>query len=143
MANITKQFAELLGVKLEEEFELTRVSDGKPLNKLYRITENEGLMVYSECVKNWMQCDGEKELLLGSYEIIKQPYKPRKGEKYWALDGFNKLTAGRYKWGDTLYDYIRLKSGLVFRTETEAIEARPRVYRELTGKEWAEYVTEN
>lgn len=144
MANITKQFAELLGVELEEEFDTLCTWNGQEAECRYKITEKEGLVYYNEQFDAWYHADTDyRYILSGEYEIIKQPYKPRKGEEYWALDGFSRLTAGRYRWEDSLYDYIRLKSGLVFHTRAEAVEAIPRVYRELTGKEWAEDVTEN
>ena len=138
MANYMEQVAEMLGVELDEEFEaIDSYLVGRVEKVKCKIIES-GLCIYSNREENWL-CD---HLMLGqiltgddSVEIIKPPFVPKKGVMYWTYVCDN-FTVESDKWDDFATDHVRLKCGMVFRTKKEAIAARPRVYKELTGKEW-------
>lgn len=69
-------------------------------------------------------------LLRGECEIIKLPWKPKKGEKYWSfLPGAWMVTW--YTWDDSPIDFAFYKVGWVFRTKEEAEAALPAVAKEL------------
>lgn len=75
-------------------------------------------------------------LLNGTYEVVKIPFYPEKGETYYTYgDNWNVLEA---EWHNTTFDYINLKLSLIFKTKEEAQEALPKVYKSLTGGEWTE-----
>lgn len=138
--NYMKQVAEMLGVELNEEFDVCESClDWKKQLVKCKITES-GLLVYSNHEKNWF-CD---HLMLGqilskddSIEIKKPPFVPKKNDIYWTVAS-KKFNAKRETWDDYAIDYARLKCGMVFRTENEAVDARPRIYEELTGKKWSD-----
>ena len=67
MANYMEKIAQMLGVELEEEFNIYRDK------ALYKFTEH-GLLAYSKENQNWMRTYGLLEkLLTGKVEIIKKP----------------------------------------------------------------------
>lgn len=70
-------------------------------------------------------------------EIVKLPYEPKYGDLYWTYwrEDFSVI---RDYWRNTTTDYAFKLAGIVFRTQGEALEARPAKYKELTGKEWEE-----
>lgn len=90
-------------------------------------------------VPEWIRADDEVliELIYGNSEIIKPPFKPKYGEEYWTYYGSH-FWVGEAIWHEEVADYERKAAGIAFRTEKEAIEARPGKYRELTGKKWKE-----
>lgn len=131
MANYMKKVAEMLGVELGEEFKVA--NKGTESRYVYRLTESgcESLYEGTWDVAKMVLCS----ILHGDAEVRKLPYKPKKGDEYFSYyrEDFD---VGRGVWSDHPADYARLKCGMVFRTEEEAIEARSRIYRELIDKEW-------
>lgn len=76
-------------------------------------------------------------LLRGEYNVVKLPWKPKYGEKYYTFTG-NNFDVINGMWQHHAEAYAKLKSGMIFRTEAEAIKERPRIYKELTGNEWSD-----
>ena len=72
-----------------------------------------------------------------SIEIKKPPFVPKKNDIYWTVAS-KTFKAIRETWNDNAIDYARLKCGMVFRNENDAIAARPRIYEDLTGKKWGD-----
>lgn len=66
----------------------------------------------------------------------KIPFEPKEGEQYWTYVG--DWTVICELWDGDAYDYIHKAAGCVFRTEKEAVEARPERYKALTGRDWSE-----
>lgn len=86
MENKMEQVAQLLGVTIGEEFTI-RMQNGKPTNDLYRLT-NSGLKVFID--SDWTESPGVLAILLrGIAEIIKLPWIPKNGSKYFfvSFDG--------------------------------------------------------
>ena len=141
MANYMKQVAEMLGVELGEEFELEDASDGTVHEGvIFRLTK-QGMEVYIGAPNTlWMCADNDLlSLLVGhvGVRILKKPWKPKNREKYWTYNE-ERFSIVESKWDGWSYEFALLKCGMVFRTEEEAIAARPRIYKELTGEEWEE-----
>lgn len=114
-----KQFAEMLGVELEEEFKLKPSCLEKPWNCLYRFSKDGLENKYSDGV--WRKCEkgAIDSILIGQTEVIKIPWKPKKGEAYWHYSkGWEQATFR--KWEGTLDDLCTWKCGSCFRTEEEA-----------------------
>lgn len=116
--NYYKQVAEMLGVELEEEFKLKADCMEKPWNNLYRISENG--FEYKSIHENWENDDhyALSEILSGKKEIVKIPWKPKKGETYWYY-----IDAKRVDWtywNSKLFDLLNWKMGNCFQTEEEA-----------------------
>lgn len=135
MENYMKQVAEMLGVELGEKFKTEYA--GNESKSMFRITER-GCEHFNGVFWDFAPIVLES-ILLGEEKVKKLPYKPKKEEMYWTYDSLRQeFFPYKTMWMNTVQDYARLKCGMVFRTEEEAIEARPRIYRELTGKEWKE-----
>lgn len=108
MGSKMEAVAELLGVKIDEEFDI----EGHAYNP-HRLTYVEML-----------DCNGTLEsralvkLLRGEYKIVKRPFKPREGEDYWYVGGVGTIcsTSNLHE----TRDYLRISSGNCFRTREEA-----------------------
>lgn len=115
-----KQFAEMLGLELEQEFVLTDV-DGKIKDwYTYKITEN-GIFYKSKISEDWIKDKPivVEELLNGCIKAVPKPWKPEKGDKYfYYAKAFGQTV---YKiWIDENYDLLLWRVGNCFRTEEEA-----------------------
>ena len=117
--NYYKQIAEMLGVELEEEFKLKPSCLEKPWNSLYRFSTDGLENKYSDL--SWVKCEkgAIDNILIGQTEVIKIPWKPKKGEAYWHYSkGWEQATFR--KWEGTIDDLCTWKCGSCFRTEEEA-----------------------
>ncbi len=136
--NYMKQVAEMLGVSMNEEFEvLDKYYDGRVEIFKCKITEC-GMYVGNE--EDWIyNHEMLAKILAGdnSIEIKKPPFVPRVFDTYWTITN-KTFHVKRETWDDHAIDYARMKCGMVFRTKNEAIDARPRIYEELTGKKWSD-----
>lgn len=110
MANIMKDVAKLLGVKLEEEFEIEQY------NCTYVLRETglheHGLVSYP-CVKTM------NDLLTGVLTIKRNPWNPCYGDTYWITDGI-----GTYdkRWENSVADWNAYKIGNCYPTQDAAKE---------------------
>ena len=115
--NYYKQFAEMLGLELEQEFVITDL-DGKRKDTItYKFTE-DGLFSKANdlSVKVTLILD---LLLRGEYKAVPKPWKPKYGEQYWSYS-FRSNQARCSLFGDYVEDYAMWKSGNCFSTEEEA-----------------------
>ena len=131
--NLMPLIAKELGVEIEEEFKITNDYDF-----YYKFTLND-LLVRDKNEEDWYVSDDEVfiALIRGEEEILKLPFCPNYNEQYWTYKGGRFSTATDI-WKGFTYDYISKACGCVFRTKEEAIRERPRIYKELTGKDWSE-----
>lgn len=117
--NYWKQFAEMLGLELEQEFILTD-TDGKKINYAsYKITEN-GMYFKGGKSDSWFSETAIflKNLLNGEYKVVPKPWKPKYGKAYWYY-----LDAKRVDWtcwNSKVLDLLNWKIGNCFQTEEEA-----------------------
>ena len=119
--NYYKQFAEMLGLELEQEFVLTDVDGERKDKYTYKITE-DGLL-YKSPTFNWAisSLGTIGKLLDGDVKAVPKPWKPKKGETYWYYP--NPIYFGvinSYVWNDDLTDLLFWKVGNCFKTEEEA-----------------------
>lgn len=134
MANIAKMF----GVELGEEFVL---NTGYGIR--YKFT-HDGLAV--QCEKNgvWYRArDVEEGLLLGKSEIIKLPWKPEDGDKYFYVSWHyfaNRAIFTSSSVFSTMSETecLRVDIGNCFKTRDEAEAQKYEVFKRLTGKDWHE-----
>ena len=136
--NYYKQFAEMLGLELEQEFVITDV-DGNRKNKYtYKITE-DGLL-YKSTIFNWAisSLGTIANLLDGDIKAVPKPWKPKKGDIYsyyinsTYFDGINSR-----RWTDEDLDLLLWKSGNCFKTEEEA-KTKGKEIMEQIQKEYEE-----
>ena len=128
--NLIPIIAENLGVEIGEEFAFeTNVID----ELVCRFTDKELQM--KKHTEEWVKAPISLNYFC-QQKIIKLPFRPHKGEKFWTYDMNWRIC--EWTWLDNFEDYCRKAMGCVFRTKEEAIATRPAKYRELTGKEWKE-----
>lgn len=132
-----KEVAKLLGVELNEEFEML----GDPTTK-YRLTEVDD---FDHCfeIKDddkdyWRRpYDDEgyaslEDLICGRYAIKKLPWKPKPDDTYYRpAFNFGEPCPMRHTWKASVLDLAIWKAGLVFRTKDEAEEAGVKRVEEL------------
>lgn len=118
--NYWKQFAEMLGLELGEEFVLTDSYGERKDGGTYKITENGVYYKYPISSEWFTEPLKTIERLLNGCDIaVPKPWKPEKGDRYWyyseAWDEENCVM-----WKGEFSDLLLWKSGNCFRTEKEA-----------------------
>ena len=133
--NLIPQIAKMLGVEIGEEFKVDRYE----YNGLtFKFAENM-LMSRSDLKgAEWgITYVILSELLAGDAEIVKIPWKPKKGEKYWGF-WYSQLNDAwlvvLYTWSNNPDDFAFYKAGWVFHTKKEAEDALPKVAAEFDVK---------
>ena len=120
MAEVAKMF----GVELGESFKITSDTQGDYQN-YYRFTENN-CIEFSDDGVEWKMTTAAallKYILMGDIRIVKLPWKPRKGEKYYIpyISTQQKGMHVTYYWNDDHIDIEHYRMGLVCKTPEEAI----------------------
>lgn len=122
MANHMKEVAELLGVKVEEVFQV----DGDPSIKdcFFKFSDNDlQLSAVNGGNDTWAVASDTSllGLLYGRLRIRKLPRKPAIGDMYCYPDLLTPLLWGTCSWRDNIFDNYRFQHGFVFATREEAI----------------------
>ena len=128
--NLIPQIAQMLGVEIGEEFKVDRYEyDGMTC----KFAENM-LMSRSDLKgAEWGITDVIlSTLLAGDAEIVKLPWKPKKGETYYTFELLNgKWIVHLLWWAEVPCHYALLDKGWVYRTKAEAETALPKVAAEM------------
>ena len=137
--NIIEEVAHQLGVELEEEFKVKYYSSAPAVDgSLYKFIES-GLQ--QKLDGRWIRNDSMLQALLnGAYEIVKIPWAPKHGDKYYHL-GFTivkKLAVCVRMWEETEIDYALKNAGMIYRTSQECEKHLSEDYKRLTGRERVE-----
>lgn len=135
--NYWKQFAEMLGLELEQEFSLVR-PDGKQENEnTYKIIE-DGIYYKSERHSAWWAPSAEilEFLLMGDIKAVPKPWKPKEGKEYWYYSEAWKQGIST-KWESGIQDLFFWKAGNCFRAKEEA-DAKGKEIIEQIRKEFEE-----
>lgn len=137
--NKWKEFAEMLGLELEQEFVLTDFDGNRKDKCTYKITENGFLSKPPESI-DWSVmpiCTFTiVNLLSGNIKAFAKPWKPKKGDKYWYYSIYIDETCSRM-WMDGSVDFILWKIGICFKTKEEA-ESKGKEIMEQIQKEYDE-----
>ena len=136
--------AALLDVKLNEEFMVKISAPNKMMPYIYKIS-NSGLN-YRFMNDSYFAVDtgGLSTLLTGEAEIIKLPWKPKDGERYYHVSWLKTCNKWMIYAERTQYlvqcdtDNLRVDTGNCFRTKEEAEAAKFDIFERLTGKKWDE-----
>jgi hypothetical protein len=126
--NLIPQIAKMLGVELGEEFKI-KGYDGLT----YKLTDAglELTTVDGQKTK-WFDRGALNSLLKGKMEIVKLPWKPKKGETIYSFTlVYGNWVVYSYVWLNSPCDYALLGKGWVYRTEAEAQAALPKVAAEI------------
>lgn len=129
--NLIPEIAKLLGVELGEEFKV------KGEDETTYIFTDDGLKLIYDGGIGIVEISSDAAfaaLVNGKDEIVKLPWKPKKGEKYWGFwyssvnDAWLVLL---YTWTNNPADFALYKAGWVYRTRAEAEAALPAVAAEM------------
>lgn len=122
--NLIPEIARMLGVELGEEFKIKGYDptcwfdlDGLHFD-VWVAEDEEDAMLHN--------------LLCGEAEIIKLPWKPKKGDVYFTFGLLgDKWVVRSLWWGGFPEEYALLSKGWMYRTEKEVQAALPTVAKEL------------
>ena len=136
--NYYKQFAEMIGLELDQEFVLTDDYGNRKDKYTYKITE-DGLL-YKSPTFNWAisSLGTIGKLLDGDAKAVPKPWKPKKGDNYsyyinsTYFEGINSCM-----WTDECLDLLHWKVGNCFKTEEEA-KTKGKEIMEKIQKEYEE-----
>lgn len=129
--NYMAEVAKMLGVELGEEFNLKDCSGEAESTNRFKITM-DGLHEFWD--NTWMHHDWIGDLLIGEYEIVKLPWKPKKGDDYYFPSVADK-NVDIYDWRGDNFDYAIKALGMCYRTRKEAEEHFAEDYKKLTEGE--------
>ena len=132
-----KQFAEMLGLELEQEFRLVNPDGTKVDNDLYKIRE-DGLFYKKRKDGVWLSEPSTtlSSLLQGLCKVVTKPWKPKYGEQYWSYSTKINGTCCNTFW-ELIEDYAMWKSGNCFNNNEEA-ETKGKEIMEQLKKEYEE-----
>ena len=128
--NLIPEICKMLGVEIGEKFKI------KGYKLTYMITDDKWLMATDDSSETgWTPANTLfVDLLNGDVEIVKLPWKPKNGEKYWGFL-YSSLNDAwvlcLYTWGNSPDDFAFYKAGWVFRTKEEAKAALHAVAKEM------------
>lgn len=135
--NYYKQFAEMLGLELGQEFVITDDDGKRQGNNTYEITE-DGISV-KKPTNIGLCCRIPAiftNVLDGNYKVVPVPWKPKKDDQCWFYTAaWNDATF--WKWKGDYTDLMLWKVGNCFRTEEEA-ETKGKKIIEQIQKEYEE-----
>lgn len=131
--NIMPEILKSLGVDYGEKFKLHN-KEYTFGDDLFMFDKDEGLVrVCSNGVFERLNNAALYDILNGSYEIVKLPYRPQMGDKYWMLDLCEGVHIVDYIWDGHIQDFAGLKMGIVYRTKAEAEAHMIEDYKKVTG----------
>ena len=128
--NYMADVAKMLGVEIGEEFNLKNCSAEVVCTHRFKLTMG-GLCEFRD--NTWVCHDTIGDLLTGEYEIVKLPWKPKKGEDYY-YPNVNEMSVDIYDWRGDIFDYAIKALGMCYRTKEEAEAHFAEDYKKLTGE---------
>lgn len=125
--NLIPQIAQMLGVEIGEDFKIKGYTE-----QTYRFDADGLKVIYSCLMKKTFANAMLGNLLAGKVEIVKLPWKPKKGDAYYTFEIFRgKWVVRSLWWTGAPCTYALLDKGWVFRTKEEAEDALPKVAAEM------------
>lgn len=127
--NLIPQIAQMLGVELGEEFKV------KGDDETTYIFTDDGLKLTYDGGIGIVEISSDvafAALVKGTDEIVKLPWKPKKGDVYFTFELLGgKWVVRSFWWGGFPNEYALLDKGWVYHTCEEAEAALPKVAAEL------------
>lgn len=127
--NLIPEICKMLGVELGEEFKIKGYNGVtyRFANDGLRLTHDDGSRKF-DTTANMALID----LLSGIAEIIKLPWKPKKGDTYYTFELLGDKWGVRSSWwGGSPDEYALLEKGWIYRSQEEAEAALPKVAKEM------------
>ena len=127
--NLIPEIAQMLGVEIGEDFKIKGYNE-----QTYRFDADGLKVIYSCLMKKRLTFANVmlSSLLAGKVEIVKLPWKPKKGETYYTFELLgDKWVVRSSRWGGFPNEYALLDKGWVYRSQAEAEAALPTVAKEM------------
>ena len=134
--NLIPKICEMLGVEIGERFYIS--SEKKIEGAYYYFSSTELLYHVPNRLTDCAQYRSLADLIYGDEKIIKLPFEPKKGEKYFVVSIVDKSVCSCL-WDGHTTDYCYKACGNCFRTEKEAEKHKYEIYEKLTGRKWEEH----
>jgi hypothetical protein len=136
--NLIPMIAKELGVEVGEEF---RIKDESGIDEDFHRFTDCGLVYYDQAMCEWQESARIIDLIDGRAEVVKKPFEPKDGERYWYVYWnytleYPCVTDIAFEDSDMCYHHIYC--GNCFRTKTEAEMRKYEIYEKLTGRKWEE-----
>lgn len=128
--NLIPQIAEMLGVALGEEFKVK----GDDYELTYIFTDDGLKITYAGGIEISQVSTNSAfvALVMGEDEIVKLPWKPKKGEDYYTFGGSDgSWRVSQQHWTCHPFDLALFEKGWVYRTRAEAEAALHAVAAEI------------
>lgn len=130
--NLIPQIAQMLGVELGEEFKVVHKVVYKTGFEIMCNFTKEGVFVHEEGCSGKYDKELLADIICGKAEIVKLPWKPKKGETYYTFELLGDTWVVRsFWWGGFPNEYALLDKGWVYRSQAEAEAALPKVATEM------------
>ena len=128
--NLIPEIARMLGVEIEEEFKVDRYEyNGLTCKFAENMLMSRSDLKGAEWGITYVLLS---ELLAGDAEIVKIPWKPKKGDAYYTFEIFRgKWVVRSLWWAEVPCNYALLDKGWVYRTKEEAEDALTKVAAEM------------
>lgn len=130
--NLIPEIAKLLGVELGEEFQV------KGDDETTYIFTDDGLKITYDGGIGIVEISSDAAfvaLVMGKDEIVKLPWKPKKGEDYYTFgSSIGEWEVSRQRWTCHPFDLAVLAKGWAYRTREEAESALPKIAKEMGVK---------
>lgn len=129
--NLIPEICKMLGVEIGEEFKVK----GREYifhfvdNGLIAYRTDGSVLPYENCLTHFLW------LINGEEEIVKIPWKPKKGDDYYTFGGYDGIwRVSQQHWTCHPFDLAVLAKGWAFHTREEAESALPKVAAEMGVK---------
>ena len=136
--NLIPEICKMLGVELGEEFKVKDKQNNCVSTEIYKFSEDSLLYRYQDQDGYYTALSPTLyRLFRGDYEVIKLPWKPKKGETYYTFVLMVVLMGDKWvvrssRWGGLPNEYALLDKGWAYRTRAEAKAALPAVAKEMS-----------
>ena len=137
--NLIPKICEMLGVEIGEKFYIGR--EEKIEGAYYYFSNTELLYHVPNRTPDYAQYRELADLIYGDKTIIKTPFEPKVGERYWVVTWDSTLpyiSACYVIWLNRADCFAEKYCGNCFRTKAEAEKHKYEIYEKLTGKKWEE-----
>ena len=130
--NLIPEIAKMLGVELGEEFKVVHKVVYKTGFEIICNFTKEGLFVHKAGDSGKYETELLADIICGKAEIVKLPWKPKKGEDYYTFGGSDgSWRVSQQHWTCHPFDLALFEKGWVYRTRAEAEAALPKVAAEM------------
>lgn len=127
--NLIPEIAHMLGVEIGEEFKVKGDDE-----TTYSFTDDGLKLIYNGGI-GIAEISSDAAfiaLVMGKDEIVKLPWKPKKGEDYYTFGGSDSIwRVSQQHWTCHPFDLAVLAKGWAYRTREEAESALPKVAAEM------------